>query len=163
MKLIIDTDILEKENIPIDVAASLLALYIHPGITYNTFESLCARGYITYTGFNRVREPVGVLLTQTGINIIEKILINSEFEKTPTKNNKLFEEIAKAMQELYPKGTKEGTNLKWQDSTPIIADRLKKLVKKYNVEFTKEEAVDATKRYVESFGSNLTFMQVLKY
>ena len=38
-----------------------------------------------------------------------------------------------------------------------------KLVAKYNVEFTDEEAVDATKRYIASFNGNYRYMQILKY
>ena len=67
------------------------------------------------------------------------------------------------MREVYPTGRKPGTNYMWRDSTAVIAQRLKALVKKYNVSFTKEEAVDATKRYVAGFNGNYTYMQILKY
>ena len=78
-------------------------------------------------------------------------------------NNESFEEIAEAMREVYPSGRKAGTNYMWRDSTVVIAQRLKDLVKKYKVSFTKEEAVDATKRYISSFNGNYTYMQILKY
>ena len=67
------------------------------------------------------------------------------------------------MRETYPKGLKPGTNYQWRDSTAIIADRLMKLVAKYNIEFTDEEAIEATKRYISSFNGNYRYMQILKY
>ena len=67
------------------------------------------------------------------------------------------------MREVYPKGLKPGTNYQWRDSTAIIADRLMKLVAKHNIEFTDEEAVEATKRYIASFNGNYKYMQILKY
>ena len=67
------------------------------------------------------------------------------------------------MREIYPKGLKPGTNYQWRDSTAIIADRLIKLVAKYDIEFTDEEAIEATKRYIASFNGNYRYMQILKY
>ena len=82
---------------------------------------------------------------------------------TITSNGESFEEIADAMREVYPSGRKSGTNYMWRDSTAVIAQRLKSLVKKYKVSFTKEEAVDATKRYIAGYNGNYTYMQILKY
>ena len=39
----------------------------------------------------------------------------------------------------------------------------KTLVVKYNFKFTEEEALEATKKYIESFNGNYRFMQLLKY
>ena len=51
----------------------------------------------------------------------------------------------------------------WRDSKSIIAKRLKSLVSRYKVEFTDEQAIKATERYVKSFNGNYQFMQLLKY
>ena len=74
-----------------------------------------------------------------------------------------YEILAAKLIELYPKGKKEGTSYMWRDSKSIIAKRLRALVKRYNVSFTDEQAINATKRYVESFNGNYKYMQLLKY
>ena len=51
----------------------------------------------------------------------------------------------------------------WRDSTAVIARKLKTLVVKYDYEFTEEQALKATKAYVESFNGDYTYMQLLKY
>ena len=67
------------------------------------------------------------------------------------------------MQELFPEGKKPGTKLMWRDSQAIIGKKLKAVVKKYGAKFTDEQALEATKKYVESFNGDYQFMQVLKY
>ena len=44
-----------------------------------------------------------------------------------------------------------------------IARKLKNLVAKYNCKFTEEEAINATKAYVESFNGDYKYMKLLKY
>ena len=92
------------------------------------------------------------------------------FEESNVPSNvakKDFGVLADKLRELYPSGKKEGTNYMWRDSTMTIAMKLKNLdemCKKYGLHrFTDEEAIDATKRYVESFQGNYQFMQLLKY
>ena len=67
------------------------------------------------------------------------------------------------MRDLFPSGKKPGTNYSWKDSAIVISQKLKILVAKYNCSFTEEEALEATKKYVESFNGNYTYMQLLKY
>ncbi|MCF0131132.1 MAG: hypothetical protein HUJ71_05365, partial [Pseudobutyrivibrio sp.] len=62
-----------------------------------------------------------------------------------------------------PDGKKPGTNYLWRDSKAVITKRLKTLVKRYGVEFTNEEAIEATKKYIASFNGNYQYMQLLKY
>ena len=63
---------------------------------------------------------------------------------------------------MFPKGIKEGTNSRWVDGLALVSKRLKQFVQKYG-EFTEEEIVDATKRYVDSFNGNYTKMRTLRY
>lgn len=74
-----------------------------------------------------------------------------------------FNDLANKMRELFPEGRKPGTTYYWRDSTPIIAKKLKTVVEKFNTQFTEEQALDATRRYVESFNGDYRFMQLLKY
>lgn len=67
------------------------------------------------------------------------------------------------MRDLYPSGKKPGTNYSWKDSGIVIAQKLKTLVAKFGCSFTEEDALEATKKYIESFNGNYTYMQLLKY
>lgn len=74
-----------------------------------------------------------------------------------------FNNLASKMREIFPDGRKAGTTYYWRDSVPIIAKKLKTVVDRFNVQFTEEQALAATRRYVESFNGDYRFMQLLKY
>lgn len=158
MKYIIDTEILEREGIGLDEALYLLSVYKKKPINFNTVQKAKVENKILK--FENPRDPVKI--TPKGQSYIESILAKSKIHVS-SDNLERYRVLADKMREVYPKGIKPGTNYQWRDSTAIIADRLMKLVAKYNVEFTDEEAVDATKRYIASFNGNYRYMQILKY
>lgn len=162
MKLCFDVKECEKLKVPVDTALYIASLYLGKLISSNTFQDVCARGLIEFDGFDLKREPINARLTQTGVDLIESIFLNSEFN-LPNSEEDRFDKLAKKMQEVFPEGRKPGTKLMWRDSQPIIAKRLKAIVKKYKAVFTDEQAIEATKKYVESFNGDYQFMQVLKY
>lgn len=158
MKYIIDTEILEREGIGLDEALYLLSVYKKKPINFNTVQKAKVENKILK--FENPRNPVQI--TPKGQSYIESILAKSKIYVS-SDNLERYRALADKMREIYPKGIKPGTNYQWRDSTAIIADRLMKLVAKYNIEFTDEEAVDATKRYIASFNGNYRYMQILKY
>ena len=158
MKYIIDTEILEREGIGLDEALYLLSVYKKKPINFNTVQKAKVENKILK--FENPRDPVQI--TPKGQSYIESILAKSKIHVS-SDNLGRYRALADKMREVYPKGLKPETNYQWRDSTAIIADRLIKLVAKYNVEFTDEEAVDATKRYIASFNGNYRYMQILKY
>lgn len=158
MKYIIDTEILEREGIGLDEALYLLSVYKKKPINFNTIQKAKVENKILK--FENSRDPVKI--TPKGQSYIESILAKSKIHVS-SDNLERYRTLADKMREIYPKGLKPGTNYQWRDSTAIIADRLMKLVAKYNIEFTDEEAVDATKRYIASFNGNYRYMQILKY
>ena len=158
MKYIIDTEILEREGIGLDEALYLLSVYKKKPINFNTVQKAKVENKILK--FENPRDPVKI--TPKGQSFIESILAKSKIHVS-SDNLERYRDLADKMREVYPKGLKPGTNYQWRDSTAIIADRLMKLVAKYNIEFTDEEAVDATKRYIASFNGNYRYMQILKY
>ena len=162
MKLCFEVKECEKLKVPVDTALYIASLYLGKLISSNTFQDVCARGLIEFDGFDLKREPINARLTQTGVDLIESIFLNSEFH-LPNSEEDRFDKLAKKMQEVFPEGRKPGTKLMWRDSQPIIAKRLKAIVKKYKAVFTDEQAIEATKKYVESFNGDYQFMQVLKY
>ena len=155
MKYTIDTEILDKESMGLDEALYLLALYKKTPIDDTTIQKVESKG--------RLRKEDGVIeITGRGRLLMESILSKSKLHTTQIDLER-FKILADKLRNIYPKGLKPGTNYQWRDSTAIIADRLIKLSAKYNVEFTDEEAVDATQRYVNSFNGNYKYMQLLKY
>lgn len=158
MKYIIDTEILEREGIGLDEALYLLSVYKKKPINFNTVQKAKVENKILK--FENPRDPVKI--TPKGQSFIESVLAKSKIHVS-SDNLERYRDLADKMREVYPKGLKPGTNYQWRDSTAIIADRLMKLVAKYNIEFTDEEAVAATKRYIASFNGNYRYMQILKY
>lgn len=158
MKFIFDTDKIKDFKINGDTFIYLISLYLKCPITEDTFIKAYNQGY-TIKHESNAFPPYTI--NKQGIFKTEQHFLNSEM--TVTNNGESFEDIANAMREVYPSGRKAGTNYMWRDSTAVIAQRLRALVKKYKVSFTKEEAVDATKRYVAGFNGNYTYMQILKY
>ena len=161
-KLYLDAQECEKAKVSIDTALYVASLYLGKLISQSTFQDVCSKGLIEFDGFTQRREPINPRLTQTGVELIETIFLNSEFKPSNGKVDR-FDVLAGKLQELFPKGKKPGTNLMWRDSQAIISKKLKTVVKKYNANFTDEQAIEATKKYVESFNGDYQFMQVLKY
>lgn len=162
MKICIDIKECEKEKISIDNILYLLSIYVDKAMSYTTFNDVCSKGFVTYDGFTQTREPVNIRLTPEGVEMVETILLNSEFKNTEKEEDR-FEKLAEDLQNIYPKGKKPGTSQMWRDSKSIISKRLKAVIKKYNVKFTNEEAIEATRKYVNSFNGDYRYMQVLKY
>lgn len=158
MKYIIDTEILEREGIGLDEALYLLSVYKKKPINFNTVQKAKVENKVLK--FENPRDPVKI--TPKGQSLVESILAKSKIHVS-SDNLERYRTLADKMRDVYPKGLKPGTNYQWRDSTAIIADRIMKLVAKYNIEFTDEEAVEATKRYIASFNGNYTYMQILKY
>lgn len=165
MKVVIDTDKCAELGLTPDIAFYLASLYFNHCITRETFNEVCKKGYIIYDKFS-AGFPVNGRITQDGINAVESLFLNSEIVqvvKIGDSEQDRFMILADKLREIYPQGKKPGTNLQWRDSTIMIAKRLKSLIKKYDVSFTDEEAVEATKRYVDSYHGDYRFMQVLRY
>ena len=161
-KLCFDAKECEKSKVPVDTALYVASLYLGKLITASTFQDVCARGLVEFDGFDLRRQPINARLTPSGVELIESIFLNSEFG-VPGSDEDRYDKLAKKMQELFPEGKKPGTKLMWRDSQAIIAKKLKAVVKKYGAKFTDEQALEATKKYVESFNGDYQFMQVLKY
>lgn len=162
MKFYIDTDECEKLKIPVSTALYLAAFYYKEKIDRNSFEEALSRGLVNFSGYNKFYEPTNVTITQAGIDFVETIFLKSEFKPKKGESDN-FDILAENLKELFPKGKKPGTSLMWRGSSYEIAKKLRTLVKKTGAKFTNEEAVQATKRYIESFNGNYSFMQTLPY
>ena len=156
MKYVLNLDEIRKGEIPINMALYLISIYFEAEIQNNQLEDKArAEGYLT-TQYGKT------VLTVEGINLVEDVFLNSEFKESFSEEDR-YDNLAKKLQELFPKGKKPGTNYMWRDSYSIIARKLRTVVKKFGIGFTDEEAILATKKYVNSFKGDYRYMQLLKY
>ena len=156
MSITIDDKILEQYNLTVE---EFLTLYICSK-NYNIKELLdtvIAKGYASIDVFDNNKAVVSDNIK----DLIANIIINSD--KKIINKDKDFLLLANKMRELFPNGKKPGTNYSWKDSAIVISQKLKVLVAKYGCSFTEEEALEATKKYIESFNGDYTYMQLLKY
>ena len=156
MKWTIDSDIVSKHNLTMDEFIYLVFL-ARGGDVMEYTSSLMKRGWIDKNIF----KPEQIILTLKTKEIIQEILLDSD--KQVKGNQDKFISIANKLRELFPKGNKAGTNYSWRGSTAEIAKKLKNLVVKYKCNFTEDEAVEATKAYIDSFNGNYKYMKLLKY
>ena len=122
-----------------------------------TIETLIDKKIVDKDLYNKV----SAVVSDNTKELISSIIIDSG--PSVIGKEEEFNDLANKMRELFPEGRKPGTTYYWRDSTPIIAKKLKTVVEKFNTQFTEEQALDATRRYVESFNGDYRFMQLLKY
>lgn len=156
MKLVIDSEVCKSKGLTLE---EFIVLYLNSkNIDISkTINSIIEKKVAGKDLFN----PNAVVLSSNSRKLLEEIILDSD--KTVATNNKRLESLAEKLRELYPEGKKQGTQYYWRDSNSVIVKKLKALVKKYGDCFTDEQAINATKKYVESFNGNYQFMQLLKY
>lgn len=154
MNISINEEVLSKWNLSLQEFLFLL-FNMKEGDVNSCISSLIKKGWVDQNLFDSTK----VVISNNRKEDITTILVDSE--KVETKFE--FEELANKLREIFPKGKKPGTTYMWRDTTAVIAKKLKILVTKYNCKFTEEQAIKATKAYVNSFGGNYKYMQLLKY
>ena len=154
MNISISEEVLSKWNLSIQEFLFLL-FSVKEGDINECVSSLIQKGWVDKNLF----DPTKAVISNNRKEDIATILVDSE--KVETKLE--FEDLADKLREIFPKGKKPGTAYMWRDTTAVIAKKLKILVTKYNCKFTEEQAIKATQAYVNSFGGNYKYMQLLKY
>lgn len=92
--------------------------------------------------------------------LIEKIILESN--DSVKNNTERIKNLAKTLQEMYIQGKKAGTQDYFKGSSAEIIQRLKRFFAEYG-EFTDEQIIEATKKYIASFNGDYKFAQLLKY
>lgn len=108
-----------------------------------------------------LRDSNNAVVSNNVKELLSAMIIDSD--KAVIYKDAEFLDLAKKMQNLFPEGKKAGTTYYWRGSASIIATKLKTIVTKFGISFTEEEALKATKKYVETYANDRTFMQLLKY
>lgn len=160
MKIVFDTEACKRNKRDVDVILYLISIAAGSKITPDTFEKARIQNYLRFLAPYDRRQLFAdyVELSQEGEFLMESIMADSHTGNSEDR----FKNLAIKLRELFPEGRKEGYAYTWRDSVSIIADRLKKFTMKYG-DYSDEEIIDATKRYVASFNGNYRYMQLLKY
>lgn len=159
MKITIDTNKVDKD-IGVDGLLYLTSLYLENPINSDTFDKLNNKGLV-YLEKSKNGFPYDVRATKESNELVEGAY--ADMEITGDEIDERFIKLADKLRELFPTGRKSGTQLQWRDSTAVIARRLKAFIKRFNVDFTDDEYIAATKRYINTFNGSYQYMQVLKY
>lgn len=155
MKLTIDSKVLEKEGVTME-EFSVLLYYLAGGMgTLN--EVLCN---ILWEKNYLIKVEDGYIINNNMLSTIETWI---SLSSVPEDKGHQLLKLAEGMREIFPAGKKPGTDYYWRDSTKVIAQRLSIFIKKYGDEYTDEQILDATRKYVESFNGNYKYMHLLKY
>lgn len=99
------------------------------------------------------------LVTQHWDEELQKVLLESD--KDVPKDTDLNYLVGQ-LRELFPKGIKTGSAA-WRGNVREIKLRLQKFFKIYENIYSDEAIIEATRKYVESFNGNYTYMRILKY
>lgn len=179
--MVIDTENLNDLSLP-EVAALLMfydksldnskvVLEIKDTDIRDLLESLEKRGYITSsvyaTDFN-VEPPykhTAWSMVHKGKEALANNCVQDKIVVKLTNNKALTtrcDALALKLMEIYPTGTKPNTTLKWRGNQKAVSEKLKKLIQQ-GAEFTDEEAIEATKAYVNAFNGIYTQMRILPY
>lgn len=158
MKIVLSRKGLFNNSISLGEVLLLLAYYNKEDLQ-EAHSSLLKKGYID-TIYNTINPTYKWRVTEKGKEKLDSVIIDSEeFKKTDEEIMKL----AESLKEIFPVGRKDGTSNYWAEGKALIVKRLKAFFKKYGTDYTDEQIINATKKYVESFNGNYQFMRTLKY
>lgn len=154
MKITIDTDIIKKKGISKDVFFHLLCNYFKVDMSEKPDREANNLGY-------NIEDIDSYDISIDGISLVEQIIAESSL--TSNIPDREYETVAETMISVYPEGIKPGTHRQWGGSVSQVADKLKFLEFYTGERVDAEEAVKATREYVESFREDTKYMQTLPY
>ena len=158
MTICLNKQIIDQYNMTIDEV--LLMIVLENNVNLDEAQKvLISKGYITLNR-NELFLPIGWRLTNVGKDILNGIIVDSDKHQEPQDR---LTELATKLKTIFPKGKKDGTNYYWSDGVPLIIRRLKLFFKKYGNDFTNDEIIQATEKYVEGFNGSYQYMRLLKY
>ena len=154
MRYVIDTDISESKGFTLPEL--LACLLMKTGVNIEEiYNNLVEKGVLINNGLE------GEYLIELGWdNIINDIILDAD-KTIPKKQD--VEGLAKKLKDIFPEGKKEGTNKYWRGNVKEVVDRLRKFYKLYGTKYDNNTIINATKKYVESFNGNYSYMRTLKY
>lgn len=151
MKYIIDENICKKHDLAVEELFCILACKSCNNL-YTLIEKMKEQEKLS-------KETPSPYPTLHWDQEVCSVLLESD-DAIPKKDD--CKELAEALRELFPRGIKVG-NSAWRGNVREITLRLQKFFKLYGNRWSNDEIVDATKRYVDHFNGDFTYMRILKY
>ena len=99
-------------------------------------------------------------ITQHWSDVINEILCDSV--KATERTDEEIHELAKQIRLCFPQGTKPETNKYFRNNSREVAQHLKRFFVAYG-DYSDEDVLDATKKYVDSFHGDYRYMKLDKY
>lgn len=152
MKITIDEELCNQHNIPLEELLVALAIKIGGNI-FTIMDILLQKEVI-------MKSEGEFLTTKDWGDTIDTILLDSDLKAQPATR---LEKLVIKLQVLFPEGKKDGTTQYWRGNKREISLRLKKFFKLYGDDYTDDEIIDATKKYIENFHGMYGKMRILKY
>ena len=151
MNIFINEAMLEKYNLSLAEALILIT------------SEIAEKNNTTLDYILRVMKLKNYLLVDGNLNPLCSNIVE-ELSKSNTHNkiNKIDTSFIKSLQNIFPSGKKEGTNIYWRGNSSEVRKKLEVFIAK-NPHVTKDDILDAAKRYVKSFNGNYSYMRTLKY
>ena len=100
-----------------------------------------------------------ILLTQHWAEVMDEIICDSSGGITDEER---LLSLAQKMRECFPEGKMQGTPYYYRCNNGEVIRKLKKFFVQYG-NYTDDQIIDATKRFVASFNGNYKFLPLIKY
>lgn len=152
MVININEDLCEERGISVEDMLLILLARISKDIPVGV-EILIRKGWMKKTN-------EGYAFTKECNDLVDSIMLDSSMSIAKQNSTDM---LAADMQQIFPKGRKDGSNQYWRGNKNEIALRLKKFFKYYGNKWTRDEILEATRRYITSFNGDYKYMRVLKY
>lgn len=157
MRITIDTNILSRNNISLGEFLVLLLGYNNCNFD-ECFGSLVDKKLADIDKYTMG----SIVLSNNSKNLITRLLLECD-ERIKKSSIKDFYALAAQLRNIYPEGNKAGTTYQWRSTVEDVAQKLMCLVVVHGFVFTEDEAVKATKEYVNSFKDDRSHMKLLNY
>lgn len=151
MKITIDEKVCLKHKMTLNEV--LIALAIRTEKLEDNLENMVKREIL-------VEDNSYYQVTQHWSDVIDEILCDSS-DKVGRTDEQLLD-LAKKMREVYPQGRQPNSPYLYRCNPKEIMLKLKKFFITYG-QYSDEDILDATKRYVASFRGNYQYLKLLKY
>lgn len=142
MKIVLDDKVCLKNHLTLQEA--LIAAAINMGDSDKAIANMVSRGILDVSKAS---------LTPEWKKIINKIMKTDDDHLT---------ELAKKMQACFPEGKQFGTAFYYRCNTREVTLKLKKFFEVYG-EYSDEQIIKATKKFVTSFNGDYRFLPLIKY
>lgn len=150
MKMTIDDKVCLKHGLT--PGEALLLLVLKTGNYMEDISNLEARQIISLQDNHYVINP-------QWNDALEKVL--SESSESQDEEERLLS-LAKQMRELFPKGKMPGTAFYYRCNNREVVLKLKKFFIQYG-QYSDEEILAATKKFIASYHGDLRYMPLIKY